>query len=221
DVEPQLKTLEDLKVSVTELTLEEKLAHNITSNSYVFDFDNATVGVSTGKGGRTVAANARNFPALINHGVAMTVGYIGPCGLNLPHFHPRASGILYVVHGKFEIGFYQENSAKFITNIVKKGQATVFPKGAVHYEQNLGCEPAQFVAAYNNEDPGTLTVINSLKQVSANIVSASLGDIPDNEFEALLKRLPVNPALGVDECLIRCGLKSAGRKKSVARSVKK
>ena len=50
--------------------------------------------------------------------------------------------------------------AAFIMNEVHKNQVAVFPKGAIHFEQNLNCVPATFVAAFNSEDPGVLTIAN-------------------------------------------------------------
>ena len=35
---------------------------------------------------------------------------------------------------------------------------TVFPMGAIHFEANMGCEPAVFVAGLNDEDPGVLQI---------------------------------------------------------------
>jgi hypothetical protein len=67
----------------------------LDANEFIFDFG-GTVGVSEGRGGKVVSASSRNFPALIGNGVAMTVGYLGPCGINLPHTHPRATEINYV-----------------------------------------------------------------------------------------------------------------------------
>jgi hypothetical protein len=68
---------------------------NALGDDFIFDF-RGTLGVSEGRGGKTVAATARNFPALIGNGVAMTVGYLGPCGINLPHTHPRATEFNFV-----------------------------------------------------------------------------------------------------------------------------
>jgi hypothetical protein len=80
----------------------------------------------------------------------MTIGYLGPCGINLPHTHPRATEINFSVDGDLIVGFYQENGAEFIMNEVHKNQVAVFPKGAIHFEQNLNCVPATFVAALPN-----------------------------------------------------------------------
>jgi oxalate decarboxylase/phosphoglucose isomerase-like protein (cupin superfamily) len=144
---------------------------------------------------------------LIGHGVAMTVGFIGPCGINLPHTHPRATEINYIVSGTFEAGFFQENGARFIMNTLVAGQATVFPQGAIHFEQNLNCTPAMFVAAFNSDDPGVLTVANSFYGgLPANIVGASLGGLNITTVDSMKAMLPVNPALGIQECRQRCGL---------------
>jgi len=204
-VEPNIKFLEDLKDSVNEITLEEKLA-NMSSN-YVFDFKNAQVGVSTGNGGRVVSANARNFPVLINHKIAMTVGFLEPCGINLPHIHPRATEINYAAKGDFQTGFYQENGAKFVGHIVREGQVSVFPKGAIHFEQNMGCETAMFVAAFDHEDPGTLTIADGIFSLPTDILAASLGGVSEDVVTRLGSNLPRNAGFGTEECLIRCGLK--------------
>ena len=50
---------------------------------FVFDFLNATTGVSSGAGGRAVGASVSNFPALVGQGVAMTVGFLGTLSLHL------------------------------------------------------------------------------------------------------------------------------------------
>jgi len=193
-----------LKSSTTELMRQQLLK----PSDYVFDFLHSKTGVTSGDGGETVAATAANFPALIGHGVAMTVGLIGPCGINLPHIHPRATEINIIIEGKFETGFFQENNAVFVMNDLEKGEATVFPQGAIHFEQNLNCDPARFVAAFNSEDPGVSTIAtNFIGGLPANIVGASLGNLGISKVEDLVRYLPKNPALGIEECRVRCGLK--------------
>lgn len=56
--------------------------------------------VTTGQGGHTVRSDSRVFPALIGTGVSMTIGFIGPCGFNTPHTHPRSSEINIIVQGR-------------------------------------------------------------------------------------------------------------------------
>jgi hypothetical protein len=87
-----------------------------------------------------------------------------------------------------------ENGARFVFNELPAGSATVFPKGAIHFEMNLECgeffqprpylfdpqrkekmaaEPTLFVAAFNNEDPGVLQLA---QRCAAKLLILSLID---------------------------------------------
>lgn len=112
---------------------------------FVFDFLHASGGETNGAAGRTVAASAANFPAVIGHGMAMTIGFLGPCGFNPPHTHPRATEFNFVVNGTLEAGFLAENGARFVFNELHPGTAAVFPKGAIHFEMNNGCGKSRIV----------------------------------------------------------------------------
>ena len=83
--------------------------------------------------------------------------------MNTPHTHPRATEIIYLVNGEIEAGFIEENGARFVHNVVTKGQGTLFPQGSIHYQINTGCDPVLFVAALNNEDPGTSQIAQRCK----------------------------------------------------------
>jgi oxalate decarboxylase/phosphoglucose isomerase-like protein (cupin superfamily) len=127
--------------------------------------------------------------------------------MNLPHTHPRATEINFSVDGDFIVGFYQENGAEFIMNEIHKNQVAVFPKGAIHFEQNLNCAPATFVAAFNNEDPGVLTVANAFfGSLPATVVGASLGGLNITTVDDIRLQLAQNPSIGIAECRKRCGL---------------
>jgi oxalate decarboxylase/phosphoglucose isomerase-like protein (cupin superfamily) len=144
---------------------------------------------------------------LIGHGVALTIGFIEPCRINLPHTHPRATEINYILSGTFETGFFQENGARFIMNTLVAGQATVYPQGAIHFEQNLNCDSAMFVAAFNSDDPGVQTVANSFYgSLPADIVGANLGGLNITTIDSMQAMLPVNPTLGIQACRQKCRL---------------
>ena len=96
-------------------------------NQFVYDFlappSGATV---TGLGGHTVKSDRKTFPALIGTGVSMTLGFIGPCGFNTPHVHPRSSQINVVVEGRLFTEFVAENGVEPIgPNLLEKFQMTV------------------------------------------------------------------------------------------------
>ncbi|KAJ6526653.1 RmlC-like cupin domain-containing protein [Mycena capillaripes] len=130
----------------------------------VFDFNNQAP-ASGAKGGSIMMATADNFPILEGLGVGGAVSFIEPCGLNIPHSHPRASELLTVIEGILDTGFVQENG--FNTEIqtqLGKYQATVFPTGSIHYQQNPTCSPAAFVAAFNNEDKICLRYASAMER---------------------------------------------------------
>lgn len=91
---------------------------------------------SSGAGGVGRLMTVDTFPPLAGEGVSIAVFDIEPCGINLPHVHPRASEIFYVLKGTFEAGLAEENGGRTIINMIKPGEATFFPQGLLHYQVN-------------------------------------------------------------------------------------
>ncbi|KAI0719578.1 RmlC-like cupin [Cerioporus squamosus] len=172
---------------------------------FVFDFFNSTA--TKGAGGSTVGATAGNFPALVNNGLAMTLGLLGPCGMNTPHTHPRATEMLYVINGTLTSGMIAENGARMVANTLNAGQAQIFLQGSIHFQQNELCDPVMFIAALNNEDPGVESIAQRYFGLPPDVVAASLGDLGVQEVTGIEAMIPDNIALGRQECLDRCGLK--------------
>ncbi|CAE6436994.1 unnamed protein product [Rhizoctonia solani] len=204
---------DELKTLVKELTVaatqSERLAILDEDKDFVFDFLNAAKiqgAVGKGNGGQAVSAKTTTFPALIGNQLAMTVGFLGPCAQNTPHIHPRSAEMLVMVAGDtINTGTFQENGARFVENKIEVGQATIFPMGSVHFQQNLGCDPAIFVAGFANEDPGTLQVAQGFfQQLPPDTVSATLGELGVEEVQDISKKIPANIAFGVAECVQRC-----------------
>ncbi|KZP19362.1 RmlC-like cupin, partial [Athelia psychrophila] len=173
------------------------------NSAYVFDFTAGSRG--TALGGFAIAANSANFPALLTGNGAMTVGVLGPCGANSPHTHPRATEIQIVVSGgPIYTEFIMENGANVINNTVPLGSATVFPKGSIHFQQNMACEPTIFVASFDEVDPGTSQIAQNFFKLNQAVVEATLGDVGVSVLDAT--KLPENIILGAQECLDRCGI---------------
>ncbi|CAM9430058.1 unnamed protein product, partial [Hapterophycus canaliculatus] len=87
-----------------------------------------------------------------------------------PRFHARhlstflpqtKTQMIYMLKGELQVAFVEENGGTrgAIVNDISAGDSTFFPKGLVHYQQNLGCEEASYVAAVNSEDPGVVFVL--------------------------------------------------------------
>ncbi|MCJ1246984.1 hypothetical protein MMC30_004195 [Trapelia coarctata] len=194
-------------------TAVDRLAILTDPSDFVFDFQNAGTDAATkGKGGKTVKADRKTFPALIGTGVSMTVGFLGPCGFNTPHVHPRSSEINIVVQGSLVAEFVAENGARPIINTLTQYQMTVFPQGAMHTEFNPLCTPSVFVAGFASEDPGVQQTVQSFFALDGEIVRAALGGeaVAGVDIEAFRGVVPRNVAVGVESCLVRCGLVKKG-----------
>ncbi|QRV95576.1 spherulin-1A protein [Ceratobasidium sp. AG-Ba] len=188
---------DDLKELVKDLTVAATQSERLAILDEDKDF---------GNGGQAVSAKTTTFPALIGNGLAMTIGFLGPCAQNTPHIHPRSAELLVMVAGDtINTGTFQENGARFVNNTIEVGQATVFPMGSVHFQQNLGCDPAIFVAGFANEDPGTLQIAQGFFQkLPPDTVSATLGELGVEEVQDISEKIPANIAFGVAECVKRC-----------------
>jgi oxalate decarboxylase/phosphoglucose isomerase-like protein (cupin superfamily) len=176
---------------------------------YVFDFAAAqpAAGELNGAGGRSVSATAKSMPALIGLDSAMTVAFLGPCGMNTAHVHNRATELNIIVKGRLVTNFIVENQVPLISNTMETFQMSVFPQGAIHQEFNPDCEEAVFVASFNNEDPGVTQVAQGFFGLSPEVVAATLGGpvtFNGADIETFRSAIPSNIALGIDACLERC-----------------
>jgi oxalate decarboxylase/phosphoglucose isomerase-like protein (cupin superfamily) len=179
------------------------------ASDWIYDFNNPpSNAVTTGAGGHTVRSDRLVFPPTIGTGVSMTVGFIGPCGFNTPHTHPRSSEINIVVQGRLGTEFTAENGVLPIYNELDQYQMTIFPQGAMHAEFNPDCEPAVFVAAFASEDPGVQQAAQTFFGLDSDIVQAALNvdTINGADIEQFKGMIPPNVALGVDACLRKCNM---------------
>ncbi|KAF8510871.1 RmlC-like cupin domain-containing protein [Hysterangium stoloniferum] len=184
--------------------------NDLKDTDFVFDFVNSTH-TAQGADGFITVVNPSSFPALLAGNGAIGVGVIGPCGLNTPHVHPRGSEIqINVGGGVLMAQFVQENNARVVKNLLPPGSATVFPKGAIHFQQNLGCDPVTFIASFDFVDAGVSQVALNLFKLDKDILSATFNDIGVEFLDKLV--VPPNIALGAQSCFDRCKI---NRKKFV------
>lgn len=192
-------------------TAADRLALLTEDSDFIYDFAHPPAGASTtGFGGHTVKADRKTFPALIGNGGSVTVGFLGACGFNTPHVHPRAAELNLVVEGRLISSVTAENGARHMNHTMEKFQMTVFPAGALHTEYNPDCANATFVASFPSEDPGVLQAAQAFFGLEKNIIEAAVGgsvSVAGQELEKFRNLIPANVALGVDACLSKCGLK--------------
>ena len=180
-----------------------------------YDFNpsaNPSPGGGKGAGGQGDLANSKTFPALIKLGVAASAGFMNPCGMNKPHIHPRASEFLILATGSnVKTGFLLENGLQTqMSTTLSQYQGAILPQGSIHFEFNDNCEPAVFIAAFSNEDPGLSTIGKNFFSLDPDIVDADLG-FPDfldhTNIRQFAQSIPKSFANGAMECLDRCHIK--------------
>lgn len=138
-----------------------KPAANVTSADFF-----STLLVSPGAtnntfGSLVTAANVERFPGVNTLGLSIARIDFAPGGLNPPHTHPRATEIVFVLEGELFVGFIT-TANKLFTQMIKKGEVFVFPKGLVHFQKNFGDKPAAVVAAFNSQLQGTVSIPTTL-----------------------------------------------------------
>ncbi|CAN0549717.1 unnamed protein product, partial [Laminaria digitata] len=131
------------------------------SEDFVFDLQGADPEVE-GEAGTVKVANLGSVPVLSGEGVSFTLVEIEPCGLNLPHHHPRAAKFGYIKSVRH--AFIEENTGRLITNDIGQGQVALVPGGLVHFVQNMGCESATFLPAFSSSDPEVLTTTRQVRK---------------------------------------------------------
>ncbi|KAK6527455.1 hypothetical protein TWF694_004444 [Orbilia ellipsospora] len=183
----------------------------LRDEDFIFDFQNppGDLNVETGDSGRIVVANRKTMPALIGTGSGMSVGFLGPCGFNTPHTHPRGTELNIPVVGNLNTSLILEDGSRVINNYIKTLQMHVFPQGAIHLEFNPDCTNAIFVAGFNNEDFGTSHIANNFFRLSDEVVAAAVDGnivIDGRDIEQFRNRIPKSVAIGVEECLRKCNL---------------
>ncbi|XP_058071286.1 putative germin-like protein 2-1 [Magnolia sinica] len=106
---------------------------------------------------------AAHLPGLNTLGISMVRIDYAPWGVISPHIHPRATEILTVVEGTLYAGFVTSNpDNRLITKVLQKGDVFVFPEGLIHFQRNVGYGSAVAIAALSSENPGVITIANSI-----------------------------------------------------------
>ncbi|KAK6358803.1 hypothetical protein TWF730_008122 [Orbilia blumenaviensis] len=153
--------------------------------------------------GSVVTANAANFPAVIGNGMSLALITLAPCGMLPAHIHPRAANYVIATKGSIRTYFFEENGAKLIVNTLTPNVMTIFPQASLHTMFNEGCTEATLVSALSSEDPGILTLANSLFELPTDLASNAFGgDI--SGFKNQIPSLASNAIAGTRACLARC-----------------
>jgi oxalate decarboxylase/phosphoglucose isomerase-like protein (cupin superfamily) len=191
---------------LSQLPTQVSRINALNDSQFVFNFIDPTAERTTGAGGFIVAANAATMPALYGHGMALTLGVLGPCTMNSPHTHPRATEFNVALNGTLYTGMLAENGARFVVNEVGVLSATFFPRGAIHFEANLNCDPVYFIAAFNDPDPGVMGVAQRFYGLPPAVVGVALGGLGVDVITATAQAIPDNVIFAMDDCFTKCNI---------------
>jgi len=189
-----------------------------------FQFINNTVVPPTG--GTIFLSTINNFPALGSTGLAAAVGFVNACGLNTPHWHPRANEFLTVVQGTLQGVILLENDSGFgsvvggeppargsytqVESTLSNYTGMVFPKGLVHWQFNPECEPAVFVAGFDSSDPGRAEAARGFFSGEPDeVLDASMGYsefLTPEQIAHLRVELTSDFTAIVESCAKKCGI---------------
>ncbi|KAA8518586.1 hypothetical protein F0562_016060 [Nyssa sinensis] len=100
-----------------------------------------------------ISVNPAIFPGLNTLGMSFVRADLKVGGINAPHFHPRATEIVYVVQGRLYSGFVDSTNRVF-AKVIEQGEVMVFPRGLVHFQMNVGKSAATIFGSFNSQNPG-------------------------------------------------------------------
>ncbi|KAI4639881.1 uncharacterized protein J4E78_010783 [Alternaria triticimaculans] len=189
-----------------------------------FQFINNTVTPPTA--GSIFLSTINNFPALGSTGLAAAVGFVNPCGLNTPHWHPRSNEFLTVTQGTLIGALLLENDSGFgnvvggappvrgpykqIETTLSNYTGMLFPRGLIHWQFNPECEPAVFVAGFDVNDPGRVEAARGFFSGTPDeVLEASAGYsefLTPEQIAGLRPQLTSDFTAIVESCAKKCGI---------------
>ncbi|KAL0912330.1 hypothetical protein M5K25_018294 [Dendrobium thyrsiflorum] len=135
----------------------------VTANDFFFPGLNYPRNTANQLGLNVTAVSVLNLPGLNTLGISIARIDFAPYGLNPPHTHPRATEILVVLEGTLSVGFVTSNpDNKLIAKVLYKGDVFVFPQGLIHFQFNAGHESAVALSGLSSQNPGVITIANSV-----------------------------------------------------------
>ncbi|CAN1150861.1 Putative germin-like protein 2-1 [Linum perenne] len=142
----------------------------VEANDFSFSGLHVPGNTSNAMGSRVTPVAVTQIPGLNALGISLVRIDFAPWGINPPHTHPRATEILIVIEGSLEVGFVTSNpDNRLISKILHKGDVFVFPIGLIHYQRNVGYGNAVAIAGLSSQNPGVITVANSVFGAKPNI----------------------------------------------------
>ncbi len=135
------------------------------------------------KGGTIQEANQSTFPGLAGNGLAVYLLTLQPGAVRIPHWHPDASELDYILSGKVRIGlgFPDGEWERFD---LETGQIAILPQGWFHYIQNIGDDVVRMLVIFNNSNPNDIGISQGFQAIPKEALGLTFG-VSAERFEGL------------------------------------
>ncbi|KAL9434317.1 hypothetical protein AB3S75_029033 [Citrus x aurantiifolia] len=150
----------DLNATISINGFPCKPASNVTSDDFFTDFSKDPTTFDVFKRAVTFG-DVFGFPAVNTQGVALFRIDLDVGGINPPHTHPRGTEAGIVTRGTVLVGLVTTNNT-FFSKVLTPGKVFLIPRALVHFQLNVGNEPATFIPIFNTQNPGVSDSIGTI-----------------------------------------------------------
>ncbi|XP_066318568.1 germin-like protein 2-4 [Miscanthus floridulus] len=162
---------------------------NLTAADFTSAGVRAAGNFSSDTGFAGVSVTPATFPALHTLGMSFARADLSAAGgVNPPHYHPRATETALVLAGRVYAGFV-DSGGRVFAKVLEKGEVMVFPRAMVHFQMNVGDEPAAVYGSFNSENPGIVRIPATVfgSGIKDGVLERAFGLSPE-ELRRLQKR---------------------------------
>ncbi|TXG67587.1 hypothetical protein EZV62_008862 [Acer yangbiense] len=132
-----------------------------TGDDFTFSGLNIPADTNNLLGENVTLLTVDNFPGLNTLGITIARADFAPGGVIPPHIHPRGTELLLVQKGTIYAGFVDSNNTLF-GKILYPGDVFVIPLALNHFVVNIGKTDGVLFASFNSQNPGFITLANSV-----------------------------------------------------------
>ncbi|KAH7410377.1 hypothetical protein DE146DRAFT_628888 [Phaeosphaeria sp. MPI-PUGE-AT-0046c] len=200
--------LERYRKILADASGEKLLPEPELSKATIWDFSQSTGNIIGSNGGHVSGIDPQSFPFIFDADFNVNYATAGPCGILLPHIHPRANEFFTTIDNEFtvgtrlEIGVFGPNNPEYVHKL-PKDSGTLFPQGSIHWQINdsQNCKPSTAVVFLTSSDPGSTAVLQ--EPVDASMAKRLLGRA---DFEQVRAITPPHIVKLLDKCFERCNI---------------
>ena len=134
-------------------------------------------------GGIFYRATHKRFPVL--RGLAVQKLHLNPGAVREPHSHPNAEQLDYCISGNAKVGIVGPEGHRQLLEL-KSGDISFVPRGYIHWIQNVGDEPLDFLVVLSHEQPETIELSETLIGIPKSTLASTLR-MPEDLLNSLPK----------------------------------